>query len=155
MILFVSAEERGLIGSAWYSRNPLVPMDRVVANINVDMVGRSQGEVQGISHNSEDLYGRAVTLGENSRIRVVPDQQPSWKIAYLTDSYHFSRFDIPVIEFFTGVHPDYHQPTDHPDRIRYDELTRIVEMIFNLTNEVAQGAWRPRAKRPAWFLTPD
>jgi hypothetical protein len=101
------------------------------------------------------LFRRAVTLGENSRIRVVPDQQPSWKIAYLTDSYHFSRFDVPVIEFFTGIHPDYHQPTDEADRIRYDEMTRIVEMIFGLTNEVAQGAWRPRAQRPAWFLTPD
>lgn len=155
LMLFVSAEERGLVGSAWYSRHPVVPMPDVAVNINVDMIGRSDGSVQAITHNSDALFERARALGGPRRIEVKPDQQPSWKLSYLTDSYHFKRFDVPSVEFFTGVHADYHQPSDEADRIRYDELTRITDLVAALAGEYAQGAPRPAVHRPAWFLTPE
>ena len=82
-----------------------MPYDRVVLDLNVDMVGRSTGKVQGIAPTCAPLFEETVTIGQKHGIEVDPDQQPSWRVAYLTDSYHFTRFDVPAIEFFTGMHP--------------------------------------------------
>jgi Zn-dependent M28 family amino/carboxypeptidase len=125
-------------------------MSRV--DINVDMVGRSNGSLQAISHNSEELFEKVRAFGAERGLEVKPDQQPSWKISYQTDSYHFMRFDVPAVEFFTGIHPDYHQPSDEADKIRYHEMVRIVDLIGTLADEYAP---RPAARRPKWFLTPQ
>lgn len=154
LVFLTSGEDRGLLGSAFYSVNPLVPYGRVVVNINVDMVGRSDGSVQAIAPGSTALFESATAAGKTHGIKVLPDQQPSWRILYLVDSYHFARFDVPAIEFFTGLHKDYHQPSDEADLIHYDELSRIMEVITEVTREYAQGAKRPDFKRPDWFLTP-
>ncbi len=154
LILFTSGEERGLLGSAHYSSNPLIPYDRLVVNIDVDMVGRSNGTVQAIAPGCEELFRKAVESGVRHGVSVLPDQQPSWRILYLIDSYHFARFGIPIVEFFTGLHEDYHQPSDEADKIRYDELTRILEVVNQLADDYAQGANAPALQRPAWFLTP-
>ena len=58
----------------------------------------------------------------------------------MTDSYHFDRFDVPAIEFFTGFHVDYHQPSDEAGAIRYEELGRILEVMYSLTRHYA--SWR-------------
>ena len=72
------------------------------------------------------------------------------------DSYHIARFDNPFIEFFTGLHKDYHQPSNEADLIHYyEELGRILEVMYDLTDFYAQGGRKPAFKRPAWFLTPD
>jgi hypothetical protein len=155
LILFTAGEERGLLGSAHYSRHPLVPYERVVLDLNVDMVGRSSGRVQGIAPGCEALFAETAAIGKEHKIEVDPDQQPSWRVAYLTDSYHFTRFDVPAIEFFTGLHPDYHQPTDSAEKIRYAELGRILAVMEGLARRYADGAPKPPVVRPAWFLTPD
>ena len=155
MVLFVSGEERGLLGSADYSRNPLVPMSDVAVNINVDMVGRSDGSVQAITHTSQKLFELAAAIGREQKIVVKPDQQPSWRVAYLTDSYHFARFNVPSIEFFTGLHADYHGVGDDADKIHYDELSRIVNVMHTLTRNFADGAPRLTASRPEWCLIPE
>lgn len=154
LIFFTSGEDRGLFGSAFYALHPLVPMDHVVVNVNMDMIGRSQGQVQAIAHGSPALYQKAVELGRAHQIQVVEDQQPLWRVSYLIDSYHFLRFNVPAIFFFTGVHPDYHQPSDTADKIRYLEMARIVDLAAELTRHWADGAPKPDFQRPAWFLTP-
>ena len=154
LIFFTSGEDRGLFGSAFYALHPLVPMDRVVVNVNMDMIGRSQGQVQAIAHGAPSLYQKAVELGRAHQIQVVEDQQPLWRVSYLIDSYHFLRFNVPAIFFFTGVHPDYHQPSDTADKIRYPEMARIVDLAAGLTRHWADGAPKPDFQRPAWFVTP-
>ncbi len=154
LVFLTSGEDRGLLGSAHYSENPLVPFARVAVNINVDMVGRSDGGVQGIAPGSSALFERARQIGSLHQIQVVPDQQPSWRILYLVDSYHFARFEVPVIEFFTGLHPDYHQPSDEVDKIQFTELARLVDVIAELASGFVQGEPRPGFERPAWFTTP-
>ena len=129
-------------------------MDHVVVNVNMDMIGRSQGQVQAIAHGSPTLYQKAVEVGRAHQIQVVEDQQPLWRVSYLIDSYHFLRFNVPAIFFFTGVHPDYHQPSDTADKIRYPEMARIVDLAAELTRHWADGAPKPGFQRPAWFLTP-
>ena len=153
LVVFTSGEELGLLGSAFYARHPLVPMDQVIANINVDMVGRSQGAVYALATGSEELFTQAAVIGEKKKITVKPDPFPTWRLIYFVDSYHFARFDIPFVEFFTDFHPDYHQPTDEIRHIRFAELGKIMEVMFDLTNFYAQGGNKPKFQRPEWFLT--
>ena len=154
LVLLVSGEERGTVGSGHYSKHPLVPYEQVVININVDMVGRSEGSVQGIAPGGDEIFAKAVEIGRRYNITVEPDQNPSWRLIYFTDSYHFARFDRPFIFFFTGMHKDYHQPSDEPDRIRYEELGRFFEVMYRITEHYAEVGEKPRFKRPAWFTTP-
>ncbi len=155
LVVFTSGEELGLLGSAYYARHPLVPNDRVIANINVDMVGRSQGAVYALATGSEDLFAQAADIGGKKQITVRPDPFPAWRIVYFIDSYHFARFDIPFVEFFTDFHADYHQPTDEIRHIRFAELGKIMEVMFDLTSYYAQGGERPKFLRPVWFLTTE
>ena len=155
LVLFTSGEEQGLLGSAYYSLNPLVPYGRVVVNINVDMVGRSTGSVQGIAPGCDALFAKAVEIGKQHGITVQPDQQPSWRLVYFVDSYHFARFDAPFIEFFTGLHKDYHQPSDEVQFIRFEDLSRILDVMYELTDYYAKGGQKPTFQRPVWFVTPE
>lgn len=153
LVIFTSGEELGLLGSAYYAKHPLVPMDQVIANINVDMIGRSQGALTALTTGGEDLFAQAAAIGEKKKITIKPDPFPTWRLIYFVDSYHFARFDIPFVEFFTDFHPDYHQPTDEIHHIRFAELGKIMEVMFELTNHYAQGGDKPKFQRPEWFLT--
>ena len=153
LTVFTSGEELGLLGSAYYAKHPIIPMDQVIANINVDMIGRSQGIAYALATGSENLFNKTAAIGEKSAITIKPDPFPAWRIVYFVDSYHFARFNIPFVEFFTDFHPDYHQPSDEIRHIRFEELGEIMEVIFELTNHYAQGGTKPAFQRPAWFLT--
>jgi hypothetical protein len=155
LVLFTSGEEMGLLGSAYYALHPLVPNGHVVANINVDMVGRSTGAVAGLATGCEEIFSKAVEIGKQTHVDVLPDAHPTWRLVYFVDSYHFARCSVPIIEYFTDIHSDYHQPSDKVDRIRFAELGRITEAISRLTDYYVQGGKKPSSERPAWFLTPD
>ncbi len=154
LFFFTSGEDRGILGSAYYAAEPVVPMDQVAVQINLDMIGRSQGNVQAIADASSALYDQTVRVGQSHGIEVIPDQQPSWRLVYLTDAYHFARANVPYVFFFTGTHPDYHQPSDTADKIHYEELARIVDTAAELTRSYADGAPRLEFDRPPWFVTP-
>lgn len=153
LVVLCSGEERGLLGSAAYAMRPIVPYEKVVANINVDMVGRSDGSVQAITQ-SPQLFKLASDLGARESIKVLPDQQVSWRVPYLTDSYHFSRFNIPSVEFFTGLHEDYHAAGDDADKIHFAELARIMTVMHGVARLYADGAPRATVERPEWYVTP-
>lgn len=155
LVFFTSGEDRGIFGSALYAARPVAPMEKVIAQINLDMVGRSQGKVEAIAPCAPGMFEEAVRLGNANRIEVLPDQQPTWRLMYLTDTYHFARFGVPGVEFFTGFHPDYHQPSDTADKIRYDELARIVDLAAAVARGYRDGNPKPAFTRPAWFRTPD
>jgi hypothetical protein len=155
LALFLSGEEAGLLGSGYYSFHPLVPTAEVVANINLDMVGRSDGSVELISAGSSDLFAAASESSRGLGIQVVPDRNPQKRLIYFVDSYHFARQGVPSLEVFTAMHADYHRPSDEADKIRFDHLAVIVEMTARLVGSYAAGAPRPRYERPAWFSTPE
>jgi hypothetical protein len=102
---------------------------------------------------SADLFNQTAAIGEKSPIMIKPDPFPAWRIIYFVDSYHFARFGIPFVEFFTDFHPDYHQPSDEIRHIRFKEMAEIMGVIFDLTNHYAQGGANPKFQRPVWFLT--
>jgi len=153
MILFSCGEENGLLGSAYFISHPLMQLDKVILNVNADMVGRSSGTLNCINTGSDELYQRALNIGIDRSIKVMPDPFPSWRLVYFIDSFSFARNNIPFIQFMTDFHPDYHQPTDEVQFIKFDELERITELIYEMTKYYANGGERPTFKRPAWFLT--
>jgi hypothetical protein len=154
MIAFLSGEDSGLLGSAYYAAHPLAPFDQTVVDLNVDMVGRSDGTLQARTPGSDALFEKAVESGEAVGMTIIPDPHPTWRIIYFIDSYHFARHDVPVIAFATGLHEDYHQPSDEVDKIRFGELEKIVDMVTDLAGHYAGGAEKPAYQRPEWFLTP-
>jgi hypothetical protein len=154
LIFFGSGEERAILGSAYYNAHPLVPMDRIGVQLNIDMIGRSDGTIQGVADGSPELFAAAARCAEARGIEMVADRQPDWRLVYLTDTYHFARAGTPFLFYFTGFHNDYHQPSDSPEKIQYPEMGRIVKAAGDLARHYAGGAPLPRFERPAWFITP-
>jgi hypothetical protein len=138
---FWSAEEIGLIGSSAFVTNPPVPLDRIAAYFNFDMVGRMQDNrliVQATG--TSPVWGRLLeraNVAAGFDLVVQPDPyQP-------TDVTSFNAAGVPSLAFFTGSHPDYHKPSDTADRINYGDLDRIVAMAASLIRVVADDPMAP------------
>lgn len=151
-ILFINftAEEKGLLGSKYYIKNPVFPLKNTVANLNIDMIGRigSQREnnldyiyVIGSDRLSSELH----EINENANkdyVGIELDYTYNSKtdrnrFYYRSDHYNFAKNKIPVIFYFNGTHKDYHKPTDTPDKINLDLLTKRTQLIFHTTWELA------------------
>jgi hypothetical protein len=146
---------RDLRGKAYYAANPVAPMKQVVAQINLDMVGRPEGnKVEALAHVSRALFDQAVGAGKRHGIEVIADRHPEWRALYLTDTYAFARAEVPCIHFFTSLHADYHQPSDSAGKIHYAEMARIVAPATEMARVYLDGAPRPSFERPKWFVTP-
>ncbi len=147
LFLHVSAEEDGLLGSQWFSENPTVPLDQIVANINVDMIGRNSPDsivVIGKGYSSlgetvDAVGARHPELG----LTVADDLWPEERFFYRSDHYHFARKEIPALFFFAGVHEDYHRATDHADKIDADKVARVSRLILHTVEEIANDPGRP------------
>lgn len=136
-----SGEEIGLIGSAAFCEHPPVPLDKVVAYVNADMVGRMRDNklsLQGVgsSHTWRRLIEkRNVAAGFNVALQDDP---------YLpTDVTSFYTKNVPVLNFFTGGHEDYHRPTDTADKLNYQDLARLTKFTRDVVLDLAQSADRP------------
>ena len=154
LIFFGSGEERAILGSAYYNAHPIVPVEQIGVQLNVDMIGRSDGSIQGVADGSPELFRAAAQRAEARGIEMVADRQPDWRLVYLTDTYHFARAGKPFLFYFTGFHNDYHQPSDSPEKIQYPEMARIVKAAGDLALDYASGEPLPHFERPAWFITP-
>jgi Tol biopolymer transport system component len=136
-----SGEEIGLIGSAAFCEHSPVPLDKIVAYVNADMVGRMRDNkltLQGIgsSHAWRRLIEkRNIAAGFNLALQDDP---------YLpTDVTSFYTKNIPVLSFFTGAHEDYHRPTDTADKLDYRDLDRITKFAREMVLDLAQSDQRP------------
>jgi len=141
VVAFWSGEEIGVIGSSHFAENPPVPLDKVVAYVNFDMVGRlreNKLSLQAVGSSKtwpELIEKRNVAAGFNLTMQEDP---------YLpTDVTAFYAKGIPVLSFFTGVHDDYNKPTDDPETLQYDEMARIGTFAFSLVEDVVNRADRP------------
>jgi hypothetical protein len=150
LFLAFTGEEKGLWGSATYVREPLVPLDRTVAMLNMDMIGRLEGRplmVMGVGTAEEWLEVLETANGELTRpltIATAPDGfGPS-------DHASFYGEGIPVLHFFSNTHEDYHRPSDDWEKIDGDGLRQIVDLVTELTLDLAgeEGAARRVAITP-------
>lgn len=136
-----SGEEIGIIGSAAFCEHPPVPLDKIAAYLNADMVGRLRDNkltLQGVGSSHawrKMIEKRNVAAGFSLTLQEDP---------YLpTDVTSFYTRNIPVLNFFTGAHEDYHRPTDTAEKINYDGLERIAKFSQQLVLDLAQTPDRP------------
>ena len=150
LFLHVTGEEHGLLGSKYYSENPLFPLKNTVSNINIDMIGRRDKEhslsnnyvyVIGAERLSTDLYNIVVaTNNANTQLdldfRYTANYDPSHYYER-SDHYNFYKNGIPAVFFFNGVHADYHKSTDTVEKIEFDALTKRAQLAFVVAWELA------------------
>ena len=148
-ILFLapSAEEPGLLGSAHYTEHPTVPLKQVVANINMDLIGRNWPDsVIAVGLEQSDLgetLQQVVEAHPELGMTPIRDRWPEERIFYRSDHYNFARKGVPILFFTSGTHPDYHRPTDETGRINGAKAARLMRLIFHLGATVANAEARP------------
>jgi hypothetical protein len=169
LFIWHTGEEGGLVGSAFFTRNPTVPIDSVVAQLNVDMIGRGRAEdlpgggpdyvgVVGSFFDSKDLGDAVQTVNKKQErpldIDYKFDEPIAWSgynnIYGRSDHFNYAQQGIPIAFFFTGLHGDYHQRSDEAEFIDYPHYAKITNYIKELVVHVGNGP-RPRLNgtRPA------
>ena len=165
VFIWHAGEEKGLWGARYFAENPTIPLNQIVAQLNIDMIGRSR-RPDDTSAANRDLTGpnevyligptiMSDDLGElSARVNrgylnltfnnrydnlTSPD-----RFFFRSDHYHYARNGIPALFYFSGVHEDYHRPSDTPDKIDYEKLERIARTIFVTGWEIADRTERPR-----------
>lgn len=151
VFLHVTGEEKGLLGSRYYTDiDPIFPLEKTVANLNIDMIGRIDpkrtGErnyiyLIGSDKLSTDLHQLSESVNnEHTQIDLdytFNDENDPNRFYYRSDHYNFAKNNIPIIFYFNGTHEDYHRPGDTPDKINYDLLENRARLIFYTAWEIA------------------
>jgi hypothetical protein len=151
LFMTVSGEEKGLLGSEWYSEHPVFPLSQTVCNLNIDMIGRSDPE------HEKDTAAYLYLIGSDklsSQLKVVSEtanntycgikldyrydapDDPNF-FYYRSDHYNFARKNVPVIFYFNGTHADYHKETDEVNKINFPLMERRARLVFYTAWEIA------------------
>ena len=148
IFLTVSGEEKGLWGSAYFAEHSPVPVASIVANLNIDMVGRNwKDTIVVIGKEHSDLgatLNRVAVAHPELNMRPIDDIWPQENFYFRSDHFNFARKGVPILFFFSGTHRDYHQPSDSPDKIDAEKAARIVKLVFYLGLDVANSTDRPK-----------
>ena len=170
-VLFVwhCGEEKGLWGSRYFTDYPTIPLDKIVAQLNIDMIGRSKKDGDTNPRN-KDLTGpnaiyvigstmMSTELGNlaeqvnKSFLKLTYDVKyddpadPN-RFFFRSDHYNYARKGIPIIFFFDGVHEDYHRPGDEPQKIDYDKMEKVTRTVYMTLWAVANLPKRPTVDKP-------
>ena len=170
-MLFVwhMGEEKGLWGSKYFANNPTVPIDKIVTQLNIDMIGRSRAAnesdprnkvtagpnevyVIGAKMMSDDLGAisdavNASFLKMEFNLKYDDPKDPE-KFFYRSDHIHYAVKDIPIIFYFTGTHADYHQPSDEVSKIDFPKFEKITRTIYATAWEIGELKARPKVNHP-------
>ncbi len=153
LFMTVSGEEKGLWGSAYYSNNPVYPLDKTSVDLNIDMIGRIGTDflkdkdsanyvyIIGDDKISSDL-APITDMVNNTYInmnldRRYNDPKDPNRFYYRSDHYNFAEKGVPIIFYFNGTHADYHKPTDTPDKINYPLMAKRAQLVFYTAWEMA------------------
>ncbi|MCF6214079.1 MAG: M28 family metallopeptidase [Flavobacteriaceae bacterium] len=150
VFLNLTGEEEGLFGSKYYTSQPIFPLENTIADLNIDMIGRVD-EAHKDDENfiyligSDKLSTELHNLSEMANSTYTHlnldytynDENDPNRFYYRSDHYNFAKHNIPIIFYFNGIHDDYHQPTDTPDKINYDLLVKRTQLIFYTAWEIA------------------
>lgn len=154
VFLHVTGEEKGLLGSKYYTDyDPILPLSQTVANLNIDMIGRIDPKREGDRNyvyliGSDKLSTELHNLSEEINTKYANieldykynDENDPNRFYYRSDHYNFAKNNIPIIFYFNGTHDDYHRPGDTPDKINYDLLENRTRLVFHTAWEVANRA---------------
>lgn len=150
LFMTVSGEEKGLLGSEYYSEHPIFPLENTVVNLNIDMVGRVDEKHEenpdyiyliGSDKLSQDLHKLSEKVNKTySNLELdytYNDENDPNRYYYRSDHYNFAKHNVPVIFYFNGTHEDYHQPTDTIEKINFDKMEKIARLVFFTAWEIA------------------
>jgi hypothetical protein len=159
LFLFNVGEEKGLLGSEYYSDHPVFPLEKTIADLNIDMIGRVGEEYKTSTDSANYVYviGSAMlssTLKQVSekandtytKIKLdykYDDPNDPNRFYYRSDHYNFAKHNVPIIFYFNGVHEDYHKPTDEVKKINFPLLAKRAQLAFYTGWELANRAERP------------
>jgi len=145
-----TGEEKGLLGSKYYSEFPVFPLEKTVVDVNVDMIGRTDEKYGNFTNytyviGSDRLSSELHAINEEANQKYTGlvldykynDENDSNQFYYRSDHYNFASKGVPVIFYFTGVHKDYHRTTDTVDKIMFDKMTKVGKLIFHTIYELA------------------
>jgi hypothetical protein len=150
LFMTVTGEEKGLLGSFYYTENPIFPLANTITNLNIDMVGRVDDAhkdkpnyvyVIGSDKLSQELHDLSEQINKNTvNIELdytYNDENDPNRFYYRSDHYNFAKNNIPIIFYFNGTHPDYHKPTDTIEKINFDVMQKRAQLVFYTAWEVA------------------
>ena len=146
LFMTVAGEEKGLLGSEYYTTHPIIPLDRTMTDLNIDMIGRVD-----TAHGSKGIERYVYVIGSDkisteldSVLVATNTQTERLDLDYTynsesdpnqfyrrSDHYNFAKHGVPIVFFFTGEHEDYHKPTDTADRILYDRMASIGRLVYS------------------------
>jgi Peptidase family M28 len=170
-VLFVwhCGEEKGLWGSRYFTDYPTVPLDKIVTQLNIDMIGRSKKEGDTNDRNKEltgpnAIYVIGSTMMSTELGKLSQDVNKSFlnlsydtkyddpadpnRFFFRSDHYNYARKGIPIIFFFDGVHEDYHRPGDEPQKIDYDKMEKVARTVYMTLWAVTNLPTRPKVDKP-------
>ena len=170
-VLFVwhCGEEKGLWGSRYFTEFPTVPLNQIVAQLNIDMIGRSKKEGDTNTRNKDltgpdAVYLIGSTLMSTELEMLVNEVNKSFlnltfdtryddpsdpnRFFFRSDHYNYARKGIPIIFFFSGTHEDYHRAGDTADKIDYQKMEKITRTIYMTLWEIANRAQRLKVDKP-------
>jgi hypothetical protein len=155
LFMLVTAEEKGLLGSDYYTQNPVFPLENTVVDLNIDMIGRRDFKhrdsapyvyVIGADKLSSELNRVSETANKQYTNLIFDyiynDVNHPDRLYYRSDHWNFAKKNIPIIFYFDGIHEDYHKPSDEIDKIEFDLLTKRTQCIFYTAWEIANREQR-------------
>ncbi|MGN6165307.1 MAG: M28 family peptidase [Flavisolibacter sp.] len=152
VFMTVSGEEKGLWGSEYYSNHPAFPLEKTTADLNIDMIGRSDSSRKGDTTNYVYVVGddklsselKPISEAINKKYTKLEldykfnDPNDRNRIYYRSDHFNFARKGVPIIFYYDGMlGADYHKPTDTPDKINYPLLAKRAQLVFYTAWEMA------------------
>lgn len=151
-VIFHAAEEMGLLGAVYNTDvKPAIPLDRIITNLNIDMIGRSRAPGDTAKENAKLADAETIYLvgsnrvsnelhaiselanAESEKLRIdytYNDPSHPERIYYRSDHWHYAKNGVPVLFYFTGVHADYHRPTDTLEKIDFRKLQRVTRLVY-------------------------
>ncbi|MCC9135889.1 M28 family peptidase [Pontibacter silvestris] len=152
LFMTVTGEEKGLLGSEYYSENPIFPLENTVADVNIDMIGRMDYDHEK-TNDSNYIYviGADKLSSELDQINremnekyinldldyTFNDENDPNRFYYRSDHYNFAKHGIPIVFYFNGVHDDYHKPGDEVDKIIFESAEKVARLAFHVAWELA------------------
>ncbi|AKQ47838.1 peptidase M28 [Rufibacter radiotolerans] len=155
LFLTVTGEEKGLLGSEYYTDHPVFPLENTVADLNIDMIGRNDKQHEGTFDyiyviGSDKLSSELHAISENANKTYTNldldytfnDPNDPNRFYYRSDHYNFAKHNIPIAFYFNGVHEDYHQPTDDVDKINFQAAEKVARLVFYTAWDLANRTER-------------
>jgi Zn-dependent M28 family amino/carboxypeptidase len=168
-ILFIwhAGEEKGLWGSRYFTEYPTIPLSQIVADLNIDMIGRTKKENDVQANQPLPKPGEVFLIGPTMMSKELKEISETVNKSYLnltfdyhyddikhpdnfffrSDHYNYAKKGIPIIFYMDGEHEDYHRPSDHADKIDYQNMEKISRTIFATAWELANRANRPKVDK--------